>query len=84
MSNIIKYSGGTSPNSIKSGNFNIGVNSTPTDLTGFYNGISPIIGGYTIYINKTENGSSIPYTYEEILDILSTPEWSSPIEPIIE
>lgn len=25
-----------------------------------------------------------PYTYEEILDILSTPEWSSPIEPIIE
>lgn len=24
-----------------------------------------------------------PYTYEEILDILSTPEWSSPIEPII-
>jgi len=33
MSNIIKYSGGTTPNSIKSGNFNIGVNSTPTDLT---------------------------------------------------
>ena len=59
MSNIIKYSGGTSPNSIKSGNFNIGVNSTPTDLTGFYNGITPIIGGYTIYINKTENGPSI-------------------------
>ena len=25
-----------------------------------------------------------PYTYDEILNILSTPEWSSPIEPIIE
>lgn len=35
MGNMIKYGGGTSPNSIKSGNFNVGVNSTPTDLTGF-------------------------------------------------
>ena len=59
MSNIIKYSGGTTPNSIKSGNFNIGVNSTPTDLTGFYNGISPINGGYTIYIDKASGGPSI-------------------------
>ena len=25
-----------------------------------------------------------PYTYEEILNILSTPEWTSPMEPIIE
>lgn len=72
MSNIIKYSGGTSPNSIKSGNFNVGVNSTPTDLTGFYNGISPIIGGYTIYINKTENGPSIysPKNDSELIDIV--------------
>lgn len=72
MSNIIKYSGGTTPNSIKSGNFNIGVNLTPTDLTGFYNGISPIIGGYTIYINKAENGPSIyaPKNDSELIDIV--------------
>ena len=72
MSNIIKYSGGTTPNSIKSGNFNIGVNSTPTDLTGFYNGISPIIGGYTIYINKAENGPSIyaPKNDSELVSIV--------------
>jgi hypothetical protein len=25
-----------------------------------------------------------PYTYNEMLNILSTPEWTSPMEPIIE
>ena len=56
MSNNIKYSGETSPNSIKSGNFNIGVNNTTTNLSGFYNGTSPINGGYTIYFNKSSDG----------------------------
>jgi hypothetical protein len=59
MPNIVKYNLSTSPNSIQSGNFNIGVNNTPTNLSEFYTGICPIIGGYTIYINKASNGPSI-------------------------
>lgn len=59
MGNIVKFDTVRLPNSIKSGGFNIGVNSTTTDLTGFYNGITPINGGYTIYIDKTSNGPSI-------------------------
>ena len=57
MRNIVKYDIlATQGNSIKSGNFNLGVNDTPSTLTGFYNGITPINGGYTIYINKASNG----------------------------
>ena len=59
MPNIVKYNLSTSPNSIQSGNFNIGVNNTPTNLSEFYTGICPIIGGYTIYINKASGGPSI-------------------------
>lgn len=72
MSNIIKYSGGTTPNSIKSGNFNVGVNNTSTDLTGFFNGISPINGGYTIYIDKASGGPSIysPKNDSELVSIV--------------
>jgi hypothetical protein len=71
MSNIVKYNLSTSPNSIQSGNFNIGVSNTPTDLTGFYNGICPINRGYTIYINKASNGPSIyaPKDDEELIGI---------------
>ena len=59
MGNIVKFSTPVSVNSIKSGGFNIGVNGTPADLTGFYTGICPINGGYTIYIDKASNGPSI-------------------------
>ena len=59
MANIVKYNLSTSPNSIQSGNFNIGVNNTATDISEFYTGICPINGGYTIYINKASNGPSI-------------------------
>jgi hypothetical protein len=71
MPNIIKYNLSTSSNSIQSGNFNIGVNSTSTDLTGFYNGICPINGGYTIYINKVSGGPSIysPKNDTELIQI---------------
>jgi hypothetical protein len=72
MSNIIKYNLSTSPNSIQSGNFNVAVNNTPTNLTGFYNGISPINGGYTIYINKESNGPSIyvPQNDSDLIQIV--------------
>jgi len=59
MGNIVKFSTPVSANSIKSGGFNIGVNGTPADLTGFYTGICSVNGGYTIYIDKASNGPSI-------------------------
>jgi hypothetical protein len=74
MSNIIKYSLTSSSNSIQSGNFNVGVNNTSTDLTGFFNGISPIISGYTIYINKVSGGPSIyaPKNDTELIQITNS------------
>jgi len=73
MPNIVKYNLSTSPNSIQSGNFNIGVNNTATDLSQFYNGICPINGGYTIYINKASNGPSIyaPKNDAELIQIVN-------------
>ena len=71
MPNIVKYNLSTSPNSIQSGNFNIGVNNTPTNTSEFYTGICPINGGYTIYINKASNGPSIyaPENDVELIEI---------------
>lgn len=71
MSNIIKYSETSATNSIQSGNFNVGVNNTSTNLTGFFNGISPIVGGYTIYVNKVSGGPSIysPKNDSELVSI---------------
>ena len=72
MSNIVKYNLSTSPNSIQSGNFNIGVNNTPTNVSEFYNGISPVNGGYTIYINKVSGGPSIyvPQNDNDLIQIV--------------
>ena len=72
MRNIVKYDATTHNNSIKSGNFNLGVNDTSSNLTGFHNGITPINGGYTIYINKASNGPSIysPKNDDELIDIV--------------
>lgn len=73
MRNVIKYdSANLQPDSIKSGNFNISTKLIPTNPSGFYNGISPIIGGYTIYVNKAENGPSIyaPKNDSELVTIV--------------
>jgi hypothetical protein len=62
MSNPIKYSTGTESLALKKGNFYIGtgdVGKGPTSSTGYYNGISPPSGGYTIYLNKETGGPSI-------------------------
>jgi len=62
MPNPIKYNTNTETLSIKKGNFYIGNNSIgkgPTSVTGFYNGITPPSGGYTIYLNKATGGPSI-------------------------
>lgn len=50
----------TASNSIKTSNFAIGVNKGgygPTNITNFYNGKTPNIGGYTVYVS---NGSGSP------------------------
>jgi hypothetical protein len=70
MSNKIKTSGATSKLSATiNTNFKIGVDGSddygPTSITGFYNGINPPIGGYTIYVHKESGGPSIHVAYDD-------------------
>jgi hypothetical protein len=62
MPNAIKYSTSAQTLALKKGNFWIGtgdVGKGPTSTTGYYNGITPPDGGYTIYLNKETGGPSI-------------------------
>jgi hypothetical protein len=62
MPNAIKYNTSAETLALKKGNFYIGtgdVGKGPTSSTGYYNGITPPSGGYTIYLNKESNGPSI-------------------------
>ena len=62
MPNAIKYNVSAETLALKKGNFYIGtgdVGKGPTSSTGYYNGITPPSGGYTIYLNKESNGPSI-------------------------
>jgi len=62
MPNAIKYNLSAETLALKKGNFYIGtgdVGKGPTSSTGFYNGITPPSGGYTIYLNKASGGPSI-------------------------
>ena len=62
MPNAIKYNLSAETLALKKGNFWIGtgdVGKGPTSSTGFYNGITPPSGGYTIYLNKASGGPSI-------------------------
>jgi hypothetical protein len=62
MPNSIKYNTSAETLALKSGNFWIGtgdVGKGPTNITGYYNGITPPSGGYTIYLNKSSGGPSI-------------------------
>jgi hypothetical protein len=62
MPNAIKYNTSTETLALKKGNFWIGkgdVSKGPTSSTGYYNGITPPSGGYTIYLNKVSGGPSI-------------------------
>jgi hypothetical protein len=73
MTNPIKYSTGTETLALKKGNFYIGtgdVGKGPTSSTGYYNGISPPSGGYTIYLNKETGGPSI-YTAANDAQLIS-------------
>jgi hypothetical protein len=73
MPNPIKYTTGTETLALKKGNFYIGtgdVGKGPTSSTGYYNGISPPTGGYTIYLNKETGGPSI-YTVSNDAQLIS-------------
>ena len=73
MSNPIKYSTGSESLALKTGNFYIGtgdVGKGPTSTTGYYNGITPPSGGYTIYLNKATGGPSI-YTCANDTELVS-------------
>jgi len=62
MPNAIKYNTSAETLALKKGNFYIGtgdVGKGPTSSTGFYNGLTPPTGGYTIYLNKASGGPSI-------------------------
>jgi hypothetical protein len=62
MPNAVNYNVNAQTLALKKGNFYIGtgdVGKGPTSSTGFYNGITPPTGGYTIYLNKETGGPSI-------------------------
>jgi hypothetical protein len=71
MPNAIKYNVSTETLALKKGNFWIGtgdVGKGPTSSTGYYNGITPPSGGYTIYLNKATGGPSI-YTVSTVAQL---------------
>lgn len=70
MSNKIKSSGVTNKQvATRNTNFKIGVNGAdeygPTNNTGFYNGINPPVGGYTIYVHRNEGGPAIHVAHDD-------------------
>ena len=71
MPNAIKYNVSAETLALKKGNFWIGtgdVGKGPTSSTGFYNGLTPPSGGYTIYLNKASGGPSI-YTVSTVAEL---------------
>ena len=64
MPNPIKYTTGTETLALKKGNFYIGtgdVGKGPSDVTGYYQGISPSSGGYVIYMNRSGAPGDLSY-----------------------
>ena len=62
MPNGIKYSVSQQTNSLKKSNYWVAVGDVdkgPTSSTGYYSAVTPPSGGYTIYLNKANNGPSI-------------------------
>ena len=62
MPNTIKYGTEVENNTLKKGDFVIGVNDVdygPTNETGYHNTITPPSGGYVVYKNRGDNQRSI-------------------------
>ena len=77
MPNAIKYNTNPETLALRKGDFYIGtgdVGKGPTSSTGYYNGITPPPGGYTIYVNKASGGPSIKVASNEAELIAMTNE----------
>jgi hypothetical protein len=64
MPNPIKYTTGSESDALIKGNFRIGtgaVGKGPSDSTGYYQGPSPVSGGYVIYMNKDGAPGNLSY-----------------------
>jgi hypothetical protein len=64
MANPIKYSTGSETKALKKGNFFIGtgdVGKGPSDVTGYYQGVDVLSGGYTIYLYNENSSSNLSY-----------------------
>ena len=62
MSNSIKYDTSYLPQTLRKGNYSIGVGDAPkgpTSTTGFYSCIVPPSGGYSVYLYKAEKGPAV-------------------------
>jgi hypothetical protein len=62
MPNPIKYNVSPQSKALKKGNFFIGTGDDPkgnTPISEYWNGITPPVDGYTIYLNKASQGPSI-------------------------
>jgi hypothetical protein len=65
MPNPIKYTTGSETLALKKGNFFFGtgdVGKGPSETTGYYNGIAPSEGGYTIYLNRGGAPGDLSYS----------------------
>jgi hypothetical protein len=77
MPNFIKYSTLAQTLALKKGNFWIGtgdVGKGPTSTTDYWAGIAPPSGGYTIYLNKAQQGPSIyrPTSDAELISLTNS------------
>lgn len=62
MANTIKYSTSPQTLALKKGDYWIGtgdVGKGPTSGTDYWHGITPLVNGYTVYVNKASQGPSI-------------------------
>jgi hypothetical protein len=69
MPNPIKYTIGSETDALKKGNFYIGTGSVgkgPSESTGYYQGPSPVSGGYVIYLNRP--GAPGDLSYNSVLN----------------
>jgi hypothetical protein len=88
MPNAIKYSTSPETLALKKGNFWIGtgdVGKGPTEVTGYWNGITPPSSGYTVYTNKETQGPSIrvPNNDDELLNVVnSLDRWKNYARPL--
>jgi len=69
MAISVNYNLTTLPLALKKGNFYLGVGDVgkgPTSGTSYYHGITPVLGGYTLYV--TRSGTNQPKIYTASTD----------------